>query len=192
MVAGTEGPSYVENLLKDSEECMRQILHNEGIEDEEVLERTPERWVAAFRAMQGTGADEWDFTTFDSPADDMVIVGPIQFASLCAHHLLPFFGEAFVAYIPQGQIVGLSKLPRAVKTAALGLWAQEELCEEIMTQLERRLKPKGVAVTMRAEHTCMSVRGVKAPGVRTTTSSMSGVFRENGNNARAEFLSLIK
>jgi GTP cyclohydrolase I len=179
-------------MMEASEAYLRCILENEGIEDEEVLKNTPRRWVSALRALLGSDGKDFDFTVFPSIADDMVIVQDIQFASLCAHHLLPFFGQAHVAYIPQGYIAGLSKLARVVRATALGLWTQEELADEISTTLQRNLDPKGVAVVLRAEHTCMSVRGVRAPGALTTTSSMRGVFRDDKNNARAEFLSLIK
>lgn len=176
---------------RDSVDLMRHILENEGVEEEEILKRTPERWVDALRSLMGSGDSPWDFTTFDSTSDGMVIVHDITFSSLCAHHLLPFFGSAHVAYIPDGQVVGLSKIARSVRSAALGLWSQEELCEEIANQLSRSLKPLGVGVVMRAEHTCMTVRGVKVPGATTTTSSMLGVFRSNDNLARSEFMSLI-
>ena len=185
-----------------SEWCLRQILLNEGIEDKEILANTPRRWVQALRGMLGSGAEEFEVTTFESEAGDMVIVQDIQFASLCEHHLLPFYGHAHVAYLPQGRIVGLSKIPRVVRSTSFGLWTQEELGDEIAHSLERGLtwisrvpeeihKPLGVAVILEAEHTCMTVRGVKAPGAKTKTSTMTGVFLEPGNNARTEFLSLI-
>lgn len=176
----------------DSEALMRIILVNEGIENREVLDNTPGRWLQALRCQLGEDGEDFEFTTFETKADDMVIVEGISFASYCAHHLLPFFGVAHVAYVPQGRMVGLSKLARVVRFTALGLWSQEELSDEIATTIDRELTPLGVAVVMKAEHTCMSVRGVKAPGTKTTTSSMIGVFRDNKNNARAEFLNLIK
>ena len=178
--------------VRDSTDLMRSVLMNEGIEDEEILTNTPGRWIGALREFLGEGHKEWDFTTFPSDATNMVIEEKIPFASLCAHHLLPFFGYASVAYIPQGRVAGLSKLGRVVQTVCYGLWSQEELCDEIMHYLNRELEPKGSAVVMKAEHTCMSVRGVKMGGVLTTTSSMSGVFLDNTNNARAEFMALIK
>jgi GTP cyclohydrolase IA len=177
----------------DSVECMRRILMNEGIQGEEILKRTPERWVQAFRALIGkdnTGVIQ--FTTFESDVKDMVIVQDIQFASLCAHHLLPFFGYAHVAYVPDGKIVGLSKIPRLIRTMAEGLWTQEELTETIANAFIQQVTPQGVGVILRAEHTCMSVRGVKAAGAITTTSCMKGVFADHARLARAEFLGLIK
>lgn len=175
----------------ESEELLRKILINEGITDEEVLLNTPRRWVQALRQQLDFSDSGFEFTTFPSESSNMVIVDHIQFSSVCAHHLLPFYGHAHVGYIPQGSIVGLSKLARTVRAFSLGLWAQEELTQAIMQNLQDSLDPLGVAVVMQAEHTCMSVRGVKAPGSKTTTSSMSGVFLEDGNNARSEFLSLI-
>jgi GTP cyclohydrolase I len=178
--------------VTDSAALMRQILLNEGVEDDEVLRRTPERWVDALREMLGEGHKEWDFTLFKSDATNMVIVGPVRFASLCAHHLLPFFGTAHVGYIPQGKVVGLSKLARAVEFTAFGLWSQEELTDQILNTLDGRLSPRGAAVVMKAEHTCMSARGARAHDALTTTSSMSGAFLEPTNLARSEFLGLIK
>jgi len=195
----------------DSVECMRHILMNEGIKDEEVLSRTPERWVKALRDLIGTnGPNDITFTTFPSDSEGMVVEQDIPFSSLCSHHLLPFFGHAHIAYVPQGRIAGLSKLARVVQVAALGLWTQEELTEFIADTLETSLtwkdtpkgydagkepfdkKPLGVGVIMRAEHTCMSVRGIKAVGAVTTTSSMKGVFADHSRLARAEFLGFVK
>lgn len=172
---------------------MRAILEIQGVKDPEVLQRTPERWVTALGAMLGEGEEDTiNFTTFPSSARDMVVVQDIQFASLCVHHLLPFFGKAHVAYVPQGKVVGLSKIPRLVTTLAQGLWTQEELTETIAISFNDRLKPIGVGVVMRAEHTCMSVRGVKAVGTTTTTSCMMGCFADHAKLARAEFLGFIK
>lgn len=174
-----------------SETHLREILYTMGIDDKEVLKNTPKRWIKALRAQLGEEEPPFEFTTFESTADDMVIVQDIEFASMCAHHLLPFIGHAHVAYIPQGRVVGLSKIARCVRQQSLGLWMQEELTQSIADQFVENLEPKGVAVVMKAEHTCMSVRGVRAVGSKTTTSCMKGVFLDNQNNARAEFLSLI-
>ena len=177
----------------DSVQCMRAILMNRGITDEEVLENTPRRWVQAFCAMLGDGSNnEVNFTTFPTDVSDMVVVDNVQFASLCAHHLLPFFGKAHLAYVPDGKIVGLSKIPRLICKLAEGLWTQEELTESIATAFDKQLTPLGVGVVMQAEHTCMSVRGIKAIGARTTTSCMKGVFADHTRLARAEFLRFIQ
>lgn len=170
---------------------LREILYTMGIDDKEVLRNTPTRWIKALRAQLGEEEPPFEFTTFESDVDDMVIVQDIEFASMCAHHLLPFTGLAHVAYIPQGRVVGLSKIARCVRQQSLGLWMQEELTQAIAEQFVSNLAPLGIAVVMKAEHTCMSVRGIKAVGSKTTTSCMRGVFLDNTNNARAEFLSLI-
>jgi GTP cyclohydrolase I len=99
---------------------------------------------------------------------------------------------AHIGYIPQGRLAGLSKLARSVQSHARGLWVQEDLTKKIADFLEEQLDPKGVAVVMSAEHTCMTLRGVKAPGAKTTTSSMTGVFRDMAKGARQEFLELIR
>jgi GTP cyclohydrolase I len=129
---------------------------------------------------------------FPSEADEMVIVEAIPFTSLCAHHVLPFIGVAHVAYIPQGKIAGLSKFARVVKHFAARLQVQEELTGQIAHYLEDQLDPIGVGVVLKAEHLCMSIRGVQAVGTTTTTSCMLGAFGDHSKQARGEFLSLIK
>jgi GTP cyclohydrolase I len=172
--------------------CISSFLVREvGKMSEEVKENTPKRFVEAFRELMGKNDDYWKFTTFDSDCDEMVLVREITFVTLCEHHLLPFMGRAHVGYIPQGKIAGLSKVARAVRWKARGLWAQENLTMAIADFLEASLEPRGVAVVLEAEHTCMAIRGVKADA-KTTTSAMRGAFREEGNNARAEFLGLLK
>jgi GTP cyclohydrolase I len=158
----------------------------------EVLENTPHRYTQAFRELMGHHDESWSFTTFESDCDEMIIVKDISFVTLCEHHLLPFMGKAHAAYIPQGRIAGLSKIARAVRAKARGIWTQEHLTMEIADFIEKNLDPIGVGVILEAEHTCMAIRGVKADGSRTTTSAMRGAFREKGNEARSEFLSLVK
>lgn len=153
---------------------------------------TPRRYVEAFREMMGKNDEAWDFTVFESECDEMVIVKDVDFVSLCEHHLLPFLGKAHVAYIPQGKIAGLSKIARAVRSQSRGLWTQEHLTLSIANFLEEFLQPLGVGVIMEAEHTCMTIRGVKSLGASTTTSAMKGAFKDTSKGARAEFLSLIK
>ena len=176
-----------------SVDLMRSFLTNEvELLDDEVRLNTPIRFLDAFRELMGRHDEPWEFTTFESTADEMILVKDISFVTLCEHHLLPFLGRAHVAYIPQGRIAGLSKLARTVRTCARGIWAQENLTMQIADELEMRLEPKGVAVVLEAEHTCMAIRGVKADGSKTTTSALRGAFREQGNNARSEFLGLIR
>jgi GTP cyclohydrolase IA len=190
VAGGGEGdlmnPEYSANLLRD-------FLCREGPPlSSEIRTNTPRRFVQAFRELMGRNDEEWTFTVFESECDEMILVRDITFVTLCEHHLLPFMGSACVGYIPQGRIAGLSKIARSVRTLARGIWAQENLTIEIADFLESHLKPRGVAVVLEAEHTCMAIRGVKADGAKTTTSAMRGAFREEGNNARAEFLGLIR
>lgn len=136
-------------------------------------------------------------TTFPNAGyDEMVAVGGIPFYSMCAHHGLPFYGTAAIGYLPRagcdgGRIVGLSKLARVVDHYARRFQVQEELTRDVSDLLERELKPLGVGVVMRAEHLCMSMRGIQRPGHFTVTSEMRGVFRESAS-ARAELLSLVR
>jgi GTP cyclohydrolase IA len=177
----------------NSAELFQELLNNECVKlSPEAYLRTPQRYVDAFRELMGENDEAWDFTVFESECDEMIIVREIDFVSLCEHHVLPFMGHAHVAYIPQGGIAGLSKIARAVRAQSRGLWCQEHLTLSIATFLEDRLRPLGIGVVMEAEHTCMAIRGVKSLGSKTTTSAMRGVFRDNANNARSEFLSLIR
>jgi len=135
---------------------------------------------------------EFNFTTFDAEGtDEMIIQTNIPFYSLCEHHVAPFFGVANVAYIPNGKIVGLSKLARTVDLYANRFQNQERITTQIAERLQNELNPLGVAVTLKAQHLCMCMRGVKKHDTWTSTSKMIGVFKDN-LNARNEFLSLIK
>ncbi len=130
-------------------------------------------------------------TTFENDAgyDELVLVRDIPFHSLCQHHLLPFIGVAHVAYLPGDRILGLSKLARVVELFARRLQVQERLTKQIATWLQEHLAPKGVGVVLEAEHMCMSIRGVRAPGARTVTSALHGGLRDDPRT-RAEFLAL--
>jgi GTP cyclohydrolase IA len=150
---------------------------------------TPARMVKMFREM--TEREPFTFTTFPAKTQDMVTLGPIPFYSLCAHHTAPFFGNAYVGYVPERTIAGLSKFARAVKERAKGFHVQEELTHDIAEFVSGHLDPKGVAVVLRAEHLCMAMRGVQQPGVITTTSAMLGVFADHSRTAKAEFMSII-
>jgi GTP cyclohydrolase IA len=128
---------------------------------------------------------------FDVDYDEMVMVKDIEFYSLCEHHLLPFFGKAHIAYVPQGKVVGLSKLPRIVDVFARRLQVQERLTQQIAEAIEDAIHPQGVGVVMEAQHLCMMMRGVEKQSSATVTSSMRGVFKTQ-LQTRNEFLSLVR
>lgn len=127
---------------------------------------------------------------FEEKYDEMVIVKDIDFYSLCEHHLLPFFGHAHVAYLPDGRLIGLSKISRIVEVFTRRLQLQERMTVQIAECIEHILRPKGVAVVVDAQHMCISMRGVEKQHARTVTSAMLGAFR-NQARTRQEFLSLI-
>ena len=153
--------------------------------------KTPERFVKMLRDM--TTREDFNFTTFPNEGiDQMITLHPIPYYALCAHHIVPFFGNAYIGYIPDKSMAGLSKFPRAVRYVAKGFWVQEELTNSIADYLEKHLKPLGLAVVLDGEHMCMSMRGVMQPNVVTTTSSMRGVFLNPRTGARNEFLSFVQ
>ena len=127
---------------------------------------------------------------FNENAKDMVVVRDVEFFSLCEHHLIPFFGKAHVAYIPNGKVVGLSKIPRIIDMYSRRLQVQERLTRQIAETIQDVLEPIGVAVIMEGQHMCMQMRGVEKQNSLTTTSSMLGKFRQS-DRTRAEFLSII-
>jgi GTP cyclohydrolase I len=127
---------------------------------------------------------------FDVEYSEMVVVKDIPFYSLCEHHLLPFFGQAHVAYIPEGRVIGLSKIPRVVEMYARRLQVQERMTKQIADFLMQRLKPRGVGVVVEASHLCAVMRGVRKPGTIMTTSHVLGLFR-SADRTRAEFLAHI-
>tara|TARA_B100000424_G_scaffold69535_1_gene51630 strand:+ start:44 stop:604 length:561 start_codon:yes stop_codon:yes gene_type:complete len=127
---------------------------------------------------------------FNEDAKDMVVVRDVEFFSLCEHHLIPFFGKAHVAYIPNGKVVGLSKIPRIIDMFSRRLQVQERLTRQIAETMQDVLEPIGVAVIMEGQHMCMQMRGVEKQNSLTTTSSMLGKFRQS-DRTRAEFLSIL-
>lgn len=177
--------------IKDSFTAIIQKL-GEDTEREGIV-KTPER---AAKAMQfltsGYDMDPAEIlkgAMFKEDYDDMVIVKDIELYSLCEHHMLPFFGKAHIAYIPNGHIVGLSKLPRIVDVFARRLQVQERLTHDILECINTTLKPKGVAVVIEASHMCMMMRGVQKQNSTTTTSGFRGQFEKI--ETRSEFLKLI-
>ena len=159
----------------------------------EGLKKTPERAAKAMQFLtQGYHQDAAEIlksAMFKETYDEMVIVKNIELYSLCEHHILPFFGKAHIAYIPDGNIVGLSKLPRIVDVFARRLQVQERLTEQILECINNTLKPKGVAVVIEAAHMCMMMRGVQKQNSVTTTSGFRGAFKNI--ETRTEFLKLI-
>ncbi len=161
-------------------------------EQPELLD-TPKRFVNALHEIL-VRDEGFKFTTFSNSKNqsEMVVVGPITYHSVCSHHILPFFGEAWIGYVPNTLIAGLSKLPRTVEWFSKGLWTQEDLTSEIAAFLEAELQPIGVAVLMTGEHLCMTIRGVESPGIITTTSEMRGCFLDETKQARMEFYNNVK
>ncbi len=183
-------------ITPDIRTSIEQLLISVGEDpSREGLEKTPERVEKAFQFMtkgyQEDVGDVLNGALFPIDYDEMVIVKDIDFYSLCEHHLLPFFGKCHIAYIPNGKIVGLSKIPRLVDVFSRRLQVQERLTVQIAEALEAHLQPQGVAVVVEGFHLCMMMRGVQKQNVYATTSSMLGVFR-NQQNTRDEFLQLLR
>lgn len=174
---------HIETLVAALLEMLGYDVRSEG------LRGTPERVAKFYKSLRFQPAP--DLTTFPAEGmSEMVVQHGIPFYSLCEHHMLPFFGSASVAYIPDTRIVGLSKLARVVQHAALGLQNQERITTAIATVLQDSLAPKGAGVVLRARHLCMEMRGVRAHDVFTTTSCLKGAFLEDAK-ARDEFLRLV-
>ena len=159
------------------------------------LIKTPHRVAKAMRFFaKGYAQDPAEILTgalFDVNYDEMVMVKDIDFYSLCEHHMVPFFGRVHVAYIPNGKVVGLSKIPRTVEIFARRLQVQERLTMDIAQTLEAVLKPKGVGVVVEAKHLCMMMRGVEKQNSFAITSSLRGTF-ESDSKTRSEFIELIR
>ena len=171
------------------------IVHLLGEDKErEGLLKTPERAAKAMKFLtEGYEKDPKQIlqsAMFEEDYNEMVIVKDIELYSLCEHHLLPFFGKAHIAYIPNGRIVGLSKLPRVVDVFSRRLQVQERLTEQILDCINNTLEPIGVAVVIEASHMCMMMRGVQKQNSTTTTSGFRGAFKET--DTRNEFLNLIQ
>ena len=157
------------------------------------LLKTPERAAKAMQFLtkgyQQDASAILKSALFDEDYSEMVVVKHIEFYSLCEHHMLPFYGQAHVAYIPNGQIVGLSKIPRLIEVFARRLQVQERLTWQVLETIQEVLKPQGAAVVIEARHMCMMMRGAQKQASLTTTSAFSGQFEQN--ETRSEFLRLI-
>jgi GTP cyclohydrolase IA len=177
-------------------EAMRVVLDSIGEDpDRDGLLRTPERVAEMYdEVFSGLALDPVDVldVVFDAEHDEMIMVRDISLYSFCEHHLIPFIGQAHVAYIPneEGKITGLSKLARAVDVLAKRPQVQERLTTQVADAIEEALQPRGVLVVIEAEHLCMSMRGVRKPGSQTVTSAVRGIFRDN-TATRAEAMNLI-
>lgn len=183
-----------DDRLRMMSEQYRLVLEGVGEDPtREGLVRTPERAAKAMQFLtRGYGQDPvqvLNSAMFREEYSEMVLVKDIEVYSLCEHHLLPFFGKAHIAYIPDGYIVGLSKLPRVVDIFARRLQVQERLTDQILNCIHNTLRPQGVAVVIEARHMCMMMRGVQKQHSVTTTSAFTGAF-ERGET-RAEFLNLV-
>ena len=178
----------IQAAVKSLLEAFGEDVNREG------LERTPERVARMYdELLAGYRVDPFKLineAVFSVEYDDMVIVRDIEFYSMCEHHMLPFLGKAHVAYLPQGQVIGLSKIPRVVDLFARRLQVQERMTRQIADFLEAAIHPQGVAVVIEGLHLCSKIRGVKKAESRMVTSAMKGCFREN-EITRHEFLEHI-
>lgn len=181
--------------IKELETSVKDIINNIG-EDlkREGLVETPHRVAKTYEFL--TSGYQKDISKvlngaiFNEKYDEMVLVKNIDFYSLCEHHLLPFYGKVHVAYIPDGKIVGLSKIPRIVDVFSRRLQVQERMTQQIADTLNKYLEPQGVAVVTEAFHMCMMMRGVQKQNSSATTSAVHGIFKEDVRT-RTEFLNLI-
>ena len=185
-----------DNYNQDIASSIKTLLSEIGENPErEGLLKTPER-VSKSMEFLTNGYDKnpseiLKSAMFSESYSQMVLVKDIELYSLCEHHMLPFFGKAHIAYIPNGHIVGLSKIPRIVDVFSRRLQVQERLTDEIKDCIQETLNPKGVAVVIEAQHLCMQMRGVQKQHSSTTTTAFSGIFMSD-EKTRAEFMNLIK
>ena len=183
------------NNLTMLEKVTKDLLEEIGEDStREGLLKTPKRVAKSWKFLTGgykANIEEViNGAIFNEECDEMVVINNIDFYSVCEHHLIPFFGKAHVAYIPKGKVVGLSKIPRIIDVFARRLQVQERMTQQIAKTLNEVLSPRGVAVVLEAQHMCMQMRGVEKQNSHATTSSMTGLFRED-ERTRKEFLDII-
>jgi len=187
---------YNDEITSRLAEHYEDVLKNIGEDpNREGLLKTPERVAKAIQFLTHgyhlNPDDIMNQAIFNEEYSEMVIVKDIEVYSMCEHHMLPFFGKAHVAYIPDGKIVGLSKIPRVVDAFARRLQVQERLTIEIRDCVQRALNPKGVAVVLECSHMCMQMRGVQKQNSVTTSSAFTGIFLKN-DSTRKEFINLVQ
>lgn len=187
---------YKPQVTDKLKEVYKEVLSSLGEDPErEGLLKTPERVAKALQFLTKGYEEDPDeilkSALFHEDYSEMVIVKDIEVYSQCEHHMLPFFGKAHVAYIPNGTIVGLSKIPRVVDAYSRRLQVQERLTLEIRDSIQRTLQPKGVAVVLECSHMCMQMRGVQKQNSTTTSSAFTGLFLRN-DSTRKEFINLIQ
>ncbi|MCF8321065.1 MAG: GTP cyclohydrolase I FolE [Flavobacterium sp.] len=185
---------YDTKLIESLSENYKTIIENLGEDvNREGLQKTPERVAKAMQFLtHGYDLNPLEIlksALFTEDHQQMIVVKDIEVYSMCEHHMLPFFGKAHVAYIPNGKIVGLSKIPRIVDAFARRMQVQERLTDEIKNCIQEGLNPLGVAVVIEAQHMCMQMRGIQKQNSYTTTSSFTGAFEKD--KTRKEFISLI-
>ena len=184
-----DNKNNIKNLTK---ELLKEIGENPNREG---LLNTPDRvsrsWEYLSKGYRQDIKELINGAIFNEKYDQMVAVKDIEFYSMCEHHLLPFFGHAHIAYIPNGKIIGLSKIPRVLDMFARRLQVQERMTQEVADMLNDVLEPKGVAVIIEAQHMCMQMRGVEKRQSYMSTSAMLGIFRDD-DKTRKEFLDIIK
>ena len=176
-------------------EAVKAMISHVGEDvNREGLLKTPQRVLKAYEYMFGGYQEDpqaiLNCALFSSSNDEMVLIKDIEFYSTCEHHLLPIIGRAHVAYIPDGKVVGLSKIPRVVDVFARRMQIQEQLTEQIADALMKAIAPKGVAVVLQARHMCMEMRGVEKINSTTTSSALRGLFKKD-EKTRMEFFNLI-
>jgi GTP cyclohydrolase I len=185
---------YDTELIESMSKNYKTIIENLGEDvNREGLQKTPERVAKAMQYLtHGYDLNPLEIlksALFTEDHQQMIVVKDIEIYSMCEHHMLPFFGKAHVAYIPNGKIVGLSKIPRIVDAFARRMQVQERLTDEIKNCIQEALSPLGVAVVIEAQHMCMQMRGIQKQNSFTTTSSFTGAFERD--KTRKEFISLI-